>query len=346
MRIGMTYDLRSDWLAEGYSELDTAEFDSEATIAGIEAALAALGHAPERIGHARQLVSRLAAGDRWDLVFNFAEGLYGSGREALIPALLDAYRIPYVFSDPLVLALTLDKAATKRVVRDLGLATADFVLVRSPEDIASVDLPYPLFAKPNAEGTGKGVTPASRIAAPADLECTCLELLDRFKQPVLVETYLPGREFTVGVLGTGAEARCCGVMEVMLGAKAESGVYSYNNKEHWEDRVSYRLLHDEVGRACDELALAAWRGLGCRDGGRVDLRMDAVGRPNFIEVNPLAGLHPTHSDLPMLCRMNGMDFTTLIGCIVDSALKRLNAPTVLPSAPPENFEAVRGAIRI
>ena len=308
--------------------------------------LNALGYETERIGHARQLVSRLAAGDRWELVFNFAEGLYGSGREALIPALLDAYRIPYVFSDPLVLALALDKAATKRVIRDLGLATPDFALVREPGDIADVDLPYPLFAKPNAEGTGKGVTPASRIKSPAELERTCLDLLERFKQPVLVETYLPGREFTVGVIGTGAQARCCGVMEVMLGAKAEAGVYSYNNKEHWEDKVSYRLMHDEVGKACEDLVLAAWRGLGCRDGGRVDVRMDAAGRPNFIEVNPLAGLHPTHSDLPMLCRMDGMDFTTLIGHIVDSARQRLDAPIILPGAPPADLEAIRGEIRV
>jgi D-alanine-D-alanine ligase len=122
--------------------------------------------------------------------------------------------------------------------------------------------------------------------------------------------------------------------------------YSVFNKEHWEDKVSYRLMHDEVGRACEELVLAAWRGLGCRDGGRVDVRMDAAGRPNFIEVNPLAGLHPTHSDLPMLCRMGGMDFTTLIGQIVDSARQRLDAPVILPGAPRADLEAIRGEIRV
>lgn len=332
MRIGLTYDLRSDYLAAGFSEEATAEFDSAVTIEGIAAVLAARGFIVERIGHVKALAARLVAGERWDLVFNIAEGLQGVAREAQVPALLDAYGIPYTFSDPMVLALTLHKAMTKRIVRDCGIATAPFALVAAEADIATVALPYPLFAKPNAEGSGKGIGPASRIARPEQLAPTCRDLLARFGQPVLVESYLPGREFTVGILGTGQQAEVLGVMEVVLGAKAEPGVYSYNNKEEYEDRVSYRLVADDEARAAGAGALAAWRALGCRDGGRIDMRSDSAGTPHFIEVNPLAGINPERSDLVIMARLAGWDYERLIGRILDSALARLDMPAAVPAA--------------
>ena len=150
MKIGITYDLRNDYLAEGYGEEETAEFDHPKTIAAIEAALRDLGYETDRIGHIRALAKRLVAGQRWDLVFNIAEGLRGFGREAQVPALLDAYDIPYTFSDPLVLTLTLHKGMMKRVIRDLGIPTPAFAVVESPEEIAGVRLPFPLFVKPIA----------------------------------------------------------------------------------------------------------------------------------------------------------------------------------------------------
>ncbi len=327
MLIGLTYDLRQDYLAEGHGELETAEFDRPDTIDAIETAVASFGHRTDRIGHVRALVGRLARGDRWDLVFNIAEGLHGFGREAQVPALLDAYRIPYTFSDPLGMSLTLHKGLTKRVVRSFGIPTPDFALVSEPGEIASVDLPYPLFAKPVAEGTGKGVTAASRIATPGELDLVCRELLDAYRQPVLVETFLPGREFTVGLVGTGADARSLGVMEVVLLPAADAQVYSYRNKEECEELVEYRLVDDGEARRAVDVALAAWRGLDCRDAGRVDLRSDAAGQPQFIEINPLAGLHPLHSDLPIICGKAGIPYRELIGMILDSALRRL--PTVV-----------------
>ena len=323
MKIGMTYDLRDDYLAEGYGQEETAEFDHPVTIAAIEGALAELGYETDRIGHIRALAKRLVAGDRWDLVFNIAEGLKGFGREAQVPALLDAYDIPYTFSDPLVLTLTLHKGMTKRVIRDLGIPTPDFAVIESPREIGGVNLPFPLFAKPVAEGTGKGVTAASKIMDRTELERVCLALLDAFRQPVLVETYLPGREFTVGIIGTGAESFAPGVMEVHFTEKAEEGSYSYLNKEDWHGRVEYRLAEDETARQAARTALAAWRGLGCRDGGRIDLRADVAGTPHFIEVNPLAGIRPEHSDLPILCDLAGMPYRELIAGIMASALKRL-----------------------
>ena len=321
MLIGLTYDLRADYLAAGYSEEETAEFDGVATIDAIDAALRAIGHQTDRIGSGRQLVDRLAAGNRWDLVFNLTEGLHGTARESQVPAILDLYEIPYTFSDPLVLAVCLHKGLTKTVVGQAGLPTTPFVLIKKIEDVEAIDLPYPLFAKPVAEGTGKGISANSKIKDRDSLRRICLELLASCRQPVLVETFLPGREFTVGLAGRGDSAEVLGMIEVNF--KAGSGeIYSYQTKTDYETLVTYSVPDDAVAREAAQVALAAWRALRCVDAGRADIRCDAAGRPNFIEVNPLAGLNPTHSDLPILCRMNGIDFTQLIGRIMTEARTR------------------------
>lgn len=323
MKIGITYDLRDEYLAQGFGREETAEFDKAETIERIESVLQDLRHIPERIGNIKSLVGKLAAGERWDLVFNIAEGMYGFGREAQIPAVLDAYRIPYTFSDPMVLALTLHKGMTKRIIRDLKIATPDFYVIEDEIQLKNVDLPLPLFAKPVAEGTSKGITGASKISDYRELKTVCQQLLQAFQQPVLVERFLPGREFTVGIIGTGVEAKVIGVMEVLLQAKAESGVYSYHNKENYQGLVEYKLVSGSLAQACSKAALQAWLGLGCRDAGRVDLKLDEAGVPNFIEVNPLAGLNPKHSDLPILSGLAGIDYHQLVEMILDSALKRI-----------------------
>jgi D-alanine-D-alanine ligase len=324
MKVGLTYDLRSEYLKQGFSEEETAEFDREETVAAIESTLESLGYETERIGNIKQLTKALVTGKKWDIVFNICEGMYGIGREAQVPAILDAYNIPYVFSGPLVLALTLHKAMTKSVVRDAGVPTPSFYVVRKPEEISQINLPFPLFAKPLAEGTGKGVDSNSVISDHNQLIHRCIYLLDRFKQPVLVETYLKGREFTVGIVGTGEEARSVGVMEIVLNEKAEKNVYSYINKEECEDLVEYRLVKGPVAGECEKIALDAWVALGCEDAGRVDLRHDDNGIPNFIEVNPLAGIHPEHSDLPILSRLNGIQYPELMKMIMDSAIKKVD----------------------
>ncbi len=324
MHIGITYDLRDDYLREGYGHEETAEFDRVDTIDGIDAALKSLGHGTDRIGNVRHLVRRLASGDTWDLVFNIAEGMYGVGREAQVPALLDAYRIPYTFSDPLVLALTLHKGLTKTVIRAAGIPTADFAVIEDPADLQSLDLQLPLFAKPVAEGTGKGISGSSRVDTHEQLSLLCTKLMHEFRQPVLVETYLPGREFTAGIVGTDNDAAVIGVMEVLFRNHHEGEkIYSYHSKSNYEELIDYVIPEREVVQACSDLALAAWRTLGCRDGGRVDIRMDSLDRPNFIEVNPLAGLNPVHSDLPIICRLLGIPFQDLIARILDSAMQRI-----------------------
>lgn len=324
MRVGMVYDLRDDYLAEGFSEEQVAEFDSPATIAGIEAALIANGHRPERIGHGRALNKRLARGDRWDMVFSIAEGVHGRSREAQVPALLEMYDIPYTFSDPLVCAVTLDKAIAKRLVAAAGVLTPRFAVVSRESDLATIDLKFPVFAKPIAEGTGKGVDGSSRIGDADTLSRTCLRLLDHFDQPILVEEYLPGREFTTAILGTGEQARVLGSMEVRIRADAPGADYSYEIKELCDQYVDYSPLGDEPLRpAVEALALQAYRTLECRDTGRVDIRLDADGQPAFIEINPLPGLHPHHSDFPIIATQQGMSYNTLIGHILASAMERL-----------------------
>lgn len=338
LAVGMVYDLRRDYLAQGYSAEQVAEFDSEETIEALAEAIRTLGHRVERIGNALALAKRLVSGDRWDLVFNFAEGLTGRSREAQVPALLEAYGIGYTFSDPLVCALTLDKAMTKRLARSAGLATPRFHVVECEEDLSAVDLAYPLFAKPVAEGTGKGIDGRSRIEGPRELGEVCRRLLTRFAQPVLVEEYLPGREFTTGVLGCGRAARVLGTLEIRPAPGAPTADYSYEMKERCEHLVEYRPLeHGDLRREVEHLALAAYRLLELRDAGRVDMRLDREGKPALLEVNAVPGLHPTHSDLPMIARQEGMSFVQLVGAILDSAATRLGLD--------RGHEAPRGAGR-
>ncbi len=320
--IGLTYDLRDDYLQEGYSPEETAEFDRSDTIQAIENVIREQGFITDRIGHVKALTLRLAGGDRWDLVFNIAEGLSGFGREAQVPALLDAFSIPYTFSDALGHSMALHKAMAKHIVRDLGIPTPDFAVVACPADIDLVSLPYPLFAKPVAEGTGKGITSRSKIDNEQDLKEICQYLIETFSQPVLVETYLPGREFTVGIVGSGKAARALGAMEVILNPAAEPHAYSYDNKEHYENLVRYALVEDREAREAIEVALAVWRGLNLKDAGRIDLRSDADGRVHFMEVNSLAGLNPDRSDLPILCRLAGIPYNRIITEILISALAR------------------------
>ncbi|MDD5089428.1 MAG: ATP-grasp domain-containing protein [Candidatus Wallbacteria bacterium] len=323
MKIGITYDLRDEYLAQGFSLEETAEFDKSETIDAIDGKLRSMGFETERIGNVFQLTRALASGKRWDLVFNICEGMNGYGREAQVPALLDAHNIPYTFSDPLVLGMALHKGMTKRVVRDQGVATPDFAVIESPREIAQVNLPFPLFAKPVAEGTSKGITPVSRINNQTELDTTCRMLLKKYRQPIIVETYLPGREFTVGILGSGHDAVAIGIMEVKLNEKAEQGIYSYHNKENYKGLVEYCAVDDEMARKSAKVALASWKAIGGRDVGRVDIRVDAKGEPNFIEVNPLPGMNPANSDLPILARLNGISYDKLIEMIMFVVMRRL-----------------------
>lgn len=320
--IALCYDLKADYLAAGFSAEQVMEFDDEETVAGLAAGIAANGHRVERVGRGIDLARRLAAGDRWDLVFNIAEGMRGRSREAQVPALCEMFDQPYTFSDPLTCAVTLDKPLAKRLVRDHGLPTAAFAVVETVEDVDRIDLAPPFFIKPTAEGSSKGVTDRSRVETRDELRLACADLLRRFDQPVLVESYLPGREMTVGIVGNNGDLRIVGVMEVVF-KDGNDGDYTALNKAEYETRIDYRLLDGEpLARRAREVALGAYSALACRDVARVDLRCDAAGEPCFLETNPLPGMHPVKSDLPIMSRLAGISYPELLGKIVEAAGQR------------------------
>ncbi len=318
MVVGLTYDLKDEWRRRGYEEEAIAEMDSLVTIDAIESSLRRLGFDVVRIGSIFSLVEFLASQRRCDLVFNIAEGLHGLLRESQVPALLDAYQIPYVFSDSFTLAVTLHKELAKSIVRKAAVATAESVLITDASQCEGVTLRYPLFAKPVGGGTGMGIDDQSRIEDAGQLRRVCTALIARFKEAVLVEEYLPGREFTVGIVKSGQEAQAIGTMEIIV----DGGIYSYQSKQEYLACTRYERVTGADKAACETQALAAWRALGCRDGGRVDLRMDRDGVPHFLEVNPLAGLHPIDSDLPILSAMHGLSYDDLIAAIMASACAR------------------------
>ncbi|WP_373086261.1 D-alanine--D-alanine ligase [Sneathiella sp.] len=333
MKLGLVYDLRDDYRALGYTEEETAEFDSRETVDALSASIGGLGWDVDLIGRGQELARRLVNGDRFDLVFSIAEGLAGRSREAQVPALCEMFEQPYAFSDPLTMAVTLDKPVAKRIVRDFGIPTASFAVIEDADAVLP-NISFPAFLKPIAEGTGKGCSGRSRVETISELRREATRLIARFQQPVLLESYLPGREFTVGIIGNGATARVIAVLEIAVQPEADSGIYSFEIKENWEPFVTLSIADDEEARLAGSRALAAYHALGCRDAARVDLKSDAYSSPQFLEINPIAGLHPTHSDLPILTAKAGYGFDWLIGGIIGAACVRYNMPS-----PVEQVEA-------
>jgi D-alanine-D-alanine ligase len=322
MHIGLVYDLRDDYRALGFSEEEIAEFDNVDTIDQLDLALRALGCEVTRVGRGQVLAARLVTGERFDLVFSIAEGVKGRSREAQVAALCELFDQPYAFSDPLTMAVSLDKAVAKQLVAAAGVKTPEFKLVVSDATELAGWKKFPAFVKPHAEGTGKGCEAASLVQSPDELAAAVTKLLVRYRQPVLVETYLPGREFTVGVVGNGDDARVLGICEILLKEHAEANIYSLHNKELCEELVIYQRADDPEAQLAGARALQAYHALGCRDAARIDFRSDFAGEPYFLEANPIAGLHPHHSDLPILAAQNGVPFVELIGVILDAGLAR------------------------
>jgi D-alanine-D-alanine ligase len=236
-----------------------------------------------------------------------------------VPAILELYDIPYTFSDPLVCAMTLDKEMAKKIVRDAGLNTPRSCLVACEADIKNVKLNYPLFAKPVAEGTGKGVDSRSKITSPAQLDEVCKAQLKQFHQPVLVEEYLPGRESTTAILGTGPKARVLGTMEIA--SKKCPAQDSTKSKNCAKNSSTISRCPKLCPAKVEDLALAcylAWNVVtpACR------YPPGCGWQPSFIELNPLPGLHPHHSDLPMIATQEGMSYKELLASIINSALAK------------------------
>jgi D-alanine-D-alanine ligase len=302
VRIGLTYNLKPpDADGDEYEEFDSLE-----TIEALEAALRANGHEPVRLGWGPSLLEALQS-VRVDGVLNIAEGVGGRGRESQVPALLEMLGIPCTGPPPLAIAITLDKALAKRLAQAHGIATAPFAIDVAPSSR------YPLFAKPAREGSSMGITSASLCADPDQLHL----VLSRLRQygPVLVEEYLPGDEYTVGII----DGKVLGVMQVVPREPEAHFIYSLEVKRDYLRRVEYRLVDAEDAA---QVALDVWRAFGLRDVARIDVRRDRDGVANFVEVNPLPGVHPVNSDLIIMGRLAGVSHEQVIGRVVGAAARR------------------------
>src|SRR3954470_7430589 len=321
-------------VAELTARDEFAEWDSPTTIAAVESALSKLGKVirleakedfPERLRQAKP-----------DIVFNIAEGFHGVNREAHVPAICEFYGIPYSGSDPLTLSLCLDKARTKETLAFHGIPTARFAVVTKLEELTSrtTELRFPLFVKPLHEGSSKGITDSNLCEDRAQLQAQTRFLLTNYKQPVLVEEFLPGKEFTCAVLGNDGNATVLPIVGMNFETLPEGAlpIYSFDAKFVW-DRPEKPLdifecparITTELQASIERVTLDAFRVLGCRDWARIDVRLDAAGNPNVIEVNPLPGILPDPADnscLPKAARAAGIGYDELIQSCLKYAAAR------------------------
>jgi D-alanine-D-alanine ligase len=339
MRIGITYDLKAEGAApQGAPDDFQEEFDSPVTIEAIAAALRGLGHEVVKLGDGRELLERLLA-DPPDLVFNMAEGQgVGRSREARVPAVLEMLGIPYTGSDPLTLAVTLDKDCAKRLVGSSPVVAVPGGVVVHPREnvraaVAHARLRFPVIVKPAWEGSSKGIRGTCVVDGAEDLAGVVGGLGRDHQQPILVEEFIQGEELTVGVLGNDPP-RVLGVMRVLPLRPVERFIYSLEVKRDYLRQVRYespaQLPASKLARV-HGAALEVYRRLGCRDIARVDFRLAEDG-VYFLEVNPLPGLNPESSDLVILAGLLGMSHAQLIEAILQAALDRLAATRAAPAA--------------
>jgi D-alanine-D-alanine ligase len=320
IRVGFTYNVKR--VADGDDE---AEWDPPETIIAIANALARQGHIVVHLEATPDLPRVLAEADV-DLIFNIAEGVEGRNREAQVPALCELLGIPYTGSDSATLAIALDKALGKKVLLQHDILTPKFQVMESPRERLDAEMRFPLIVKPNAEGSSKGIGSTSVVDNEEELREKVKELIERYRQPALVEEYIAGREFTVGLLGD-KRPRVLPPMEIKF-KKAENTrpVYDFAVKQEWEEYVYYECpakLTEAEQKAMEKIARATFWALDCRDVARVDMRMDADGRIYVLEVNPLPGLTPDYSDLVLIAKACGMEYDQLIAEIMTGGLRRL-----------------------
>ncbi|MER3524524.1 MAG: D-alanine--D-alanine ligase [Ignavibacteria bacterium] len=281
---------------------------------------------------------------RPDFVFNIAEGLHGVSRESQIPAILEMLQIPYLGSDPLTLGICLDKSRAKEILSYYRIPTAGFRVIRSMDDFEDVRVKFPAIVKPLHEGSSKGIYNSSVVRNPDELTSEVRIVLETYDEPALVEDFLPGREFTVALLGNGKEVQVLPLVEIKFDAlpAGVNPIYSYEAKWIWDQRdrpldvfecpASVEdALREEIERICKE----AYRVLNCRDWSRIDVRLDAHGKPHILEINPLPGILPNPEDnscFPKAARAAGMSYNQLINTVLDISMKRNGLTPITPMA--------------
>jgi D-alanine-D-alanine ligase len=328
MKIGLAYDLKEE-VPLNKEQPDDAleEYDSLETVEAIASVLQSLGHSITRLSGGRRFIENILQSDV-DFVFNIAEGrgTYRS-REAQIPALLEMLDIPYSGSDPQCLALCLDKPLTKRIVQTAGIRTPRWQLITNKKELCELcrdSFPLPAFVKPAFEGSSKGVRLNGRVETNEQMEKVTSALLEQYRQPVMVEEFIPGDEVTVGMVGN-SPPQIIGMMRILPRKKSDYFIYSLEVKRDWQNQVEYECPAQLKARILHKLAdfsLKAFESLGCRDVARIDFKLDRQGMPYFLEINPLPGLNPKSSDLPIMAAKMGWDYQKLVSSIFRAALER------------------------
>ena len=324
-----------------------SECDSTKTVEAIAAAIRKAGHTVLPAEADRNLPAWLSK-NPVDLAFNIAEGFQGVAREARVPALLELMEIPCTGSDVLALALALDKAKSKQIFRFNGIPTPNFQLFLHPDEPLDSRLKYPLIVKPNTEGSAKGITASSVVADEPALRAQVRHVSETYGPEVLVEEYIEGTELTIGILGSD---QILPVLEVDFSECRGSGefFYSWRMKEYQGNRemkLTPRFwcparLDPAAMQAVQSVAWRAAKSLGARDVARVDIRLSSEGIPYVLEVNPLPGMDPEESNLPIMARAAGMSYDGLIHRLLELAVERswkrpVQSQAALSSIPSSN----------
>jgi D-alanine-D-alanine ligase len=327
MRIGLSFDLKPDKPPKAaYLDDSMEEYDSMETVELIKTSLEANGHQVTLLGGGNAFLDKIRC-ENVDIVFNIAEGQgnYRS-RESQIPSILEMLDIPYSGSDPLCLAICLDKSLTKKMVAMEGVTTPRWQLVSNIEELHKInwkEFKFPLMMKPAHEGSSKGVRLTSVVKNMKELDAEANRLFDGYQQSVMVEEFISGDEITVGMTGN-SPAEVLGIMRVLPRQKVEHFVYSLEVKRDYLKLVDYECppkLDARVINRLKEASLRIFDILGCRDFARLDFRLDSDGTPYFIEINPLPGLG-NHSDLVIMADMLGIPHKELVNKILTAASKR------------------------
>lgn len=325
IKVGIVYNLKKGVHSDAPDA--EAELDHITTVEAMQAALTAGGYEAVLLEADQHLTERLGI-EKPDIVFNIAEGLNGRGREAQVPAMLSFLSIPYTGSDETTLCVALDKMLTKQILSVHHVRTPHAVVAINGKLPHGKALNYPVIVKPNCEGSSKGISDVSIASSKEELQALLKRANALYHEDMLVEEYIEGREFTVGILGNGPDAKVFPPMEILykMPTQGDFHVYSYNVKQDYEKYVSYECPAKLTPKQMDEMVKTARKvfvTLGCRDFTRVDFRMDKDGGIYFIEVNPLPGLAPHYSDYPMLAEFSGVPYETLVQGVLKAALKRL-----------------------
>jgi D-alanine-D-alanine ligase len=326
VRVGLSFDLKS--AVQGHLAVEDAleEYDSPETVALISAALVSKGHTVVRLGGGVTFLDNVRR-ENVDIVFNIAEGrgVYRS-REAQVPAVLELLDIPYTGSDPLCLALCLDKPLTKKLVAVEGVRTPGWLVVSGEEALRRApwgDLKFPVIIKPAAEGSSKGIRLTSLAPDVRRAEDEVRRILESYRQPVMVEEFIAGDEVTVGIIGN-SPPRIVGMMRVVPKRPVEHFVYSVEVKRDYVNLVDYECparLPEKTLDRIEQFSLKTFKTLGCRDFSRIDFRVSRDGEPYFIEINPLPGLG-SYSDLVIMALKLGWTYEALVNAVLDAAVER------------------------